>query len=108
MKTNLGRQLHFLMLCSMLQARHYFSQALKGYFCDIGLNQRVRSICHMSLSFLISGIYNIINHILCHFICVKVLDGTPRRIYNVSYIFNELDIGSAVELLSIHIVVFSH
>ena len=84
------------------------SEDRKGYFCDIGLNQRGRAICHMSLSFPINRICNIITHGFMSFICAKVLDQTPRRIHNVSYIFNTLDIGPDVELLSVHIGVFSY
>lgn len=55
---------------------------MKGYFSDIGLNQRVESICHMSLSFPINRIYNIINHIFMSFLsAVEVVDRAPVRIY---------------------------
>lgn len=73
------------------------SQDWKGYFCDIGLNQSGRSIHHMSLSFPINRICNIITHGFMSCICAKVLDGAPRRIHNVLYIFNALDIGPDVE-----------
>lgn len=86
-KTNLGRQLPFFLLCSVLQARHYFSQVLKGYFCDIGLNQRVRSICHMSLSFPISRIYNIINHLFMSFYLWKGLGMELLREYTMCHTF---------------------
>lgn len=62
----------------------------------------------MSLSFPINRICNIITHGFMSFICAKVLDGAPRRIHNVLYIFNVLDIGPDIELLSVHIGVFSY
>lgn len=107
MKTNFKRQLHFLMPCSILQARHYSFSGYEGYFSDIGLNQRVRSICHMSPSFPINRIYNIINHIFMSFLsAVEVLGRAPVRRYSVSYIFNTLGIRLSTELLSIHIGIF--
>lgn len=55
--------------CSVLSCRQdiILSQDMKGYFSDIDLNQRVRSICHMSLGFPINRIYDIINHIFMLF-----------------------------------------
>lgn len=74
---------------------------MKGYFSDIGLNQRARSIYHMSLSFSISRIYNIINHIFMSFYQIlKFWMGSCENI-RVLYILMQL-------LLDFHEVYFIH